>query len=74
MTGPTNEDRAEAAAYGLDAYGIAKEGRADYDAPEDMATDMITDLLHLIRAHDADPIKALKVAQHNFENEVENEA
>ena len=39
----TNADRAEYAAYALDEYGIRKEGRADYDAPEDMAADLICD-------------------------------
>ena len=35
----TNADRAEYAAYALDQYGLHKEGRADYDRPEDMAAD-----------------------------------
>lgn len=48
----TNEQRAEFAAQGLDVYAIEKEGRADYDAPETIAADMICDLLHLIAAHD----------------------
>lgn len=35
----TNADRAEYAAYTPDQYGLHKEGRADYDRPEDMAAD-----------------------------------
>ena len=65
----TNEQRAEWAAHALDAYGRGKEGRADYDAPEDMAADLICDLLHLIRAHDADPIQKIEMAKINFETE-----
>jgi hypothetical protein len=70
---PTNEERASAAAHGLDAYGFAKEGRDDYDVPEDMATDMICDLMHLIRGHGADPLKALETAKTNFEAEEQEE-
>ena len=65
----SNDERAEWAAVGLDAYGEAKEGSAAYDEPEDMAADMISDLLHLIRAHGADPLKKLATAQMNFEAE-----
>jgi hypothetical protein len=69
MTSPTNGERAQAAAYGLDTYSKAKEGRADYDDPVDMAADLICDLLHLIRSHDGDPLKKLAMAQTNFEAE-----
>ncbi len=62
----TNEERAEYAAAAADAYSNAKEGQPDYDTPEDIAADLICDLLHLIRAHDADPIKKLKSAVTNF--------
>jgi hypothetical protein len=66
----TNADRGEYAAYALDEYGIRKEGRADYDQPEDMAADLICDLLHLIRAHDCKaPLKMLETARMHFEAE-----
>lgn len=66
----TNETRAEWAAFALDAYGITKEGKADYDAPEDMAADLICDLLHLIQQHGVyDPRDKLKTALINFEGE-----
>lgn len=71
MTKLTNEDRAEHAATGLDAYAIAKEGRADYDAPEAIGGDMLVDLLHLIQLHGADPIASLDMARINFEAEQE---
>jgi hypothetical protein len=74
MTGPTNEERAQAAAHGLDAYSEAKEGRADYDDPVDMASDLICDLLHLIRSRDGDPLKKLAMAQTNLEAEEEEGA
>jgi hypothetical protein len=70
----TNADRAEYAAYALDQYALHKEGRADYDRPEDMAADLICDLLHLIRAHDVeDPIRMLETARMNFEAEEQEE-
>jgi hypothetical protein len=65
----TNEQRAEFAAYALDCYGVHKEGRADYDAPEDMAADLICDLLHLIKAHGFNPEKYLTRALTNYEAE-----
>ena len=69
-----NADRAEYAAYALDQYGLHKEGRADYDRPEDMAADLICDLLHLVRAHDVDdPLRMLETARVNFEAEEEQE-
>ena len=70
----TNEQRQEWAATGLDAYGIAKERRADYDAPEDMASDLIADLLHLCVGHGDTPERAmqrLETARMNFEAEIE---
>ena len=70
----TNADRAEYAAYALDQYGLHKEGRADYDRPEDMAADLICDLLHLIRAHDVeDPLRMLQTARMNFVAEEEEQ-
>jgi hypothetical protein len=70
----TNADRSEHAAYALDQYGLHKEGRADYDRPEDMAADLICDLLHLIRAHDVDdPFRMLETARMNFIAEEEGE-
>lgn len=61
-----NEQRAEYAAFALDEYGIRKEGRSDYDASEDMAADLICDLLHLIEAHGGDAEKSLRVARINY--------
>lgn len=46
MTEVTNESRADAAYKGVEAYAIAKEGRAEYDDAETMASDLLTDLLH----------------------------
>jgi hypothetical protein len=70
MSRPTNADRAECAAQTLDHYGRIKEGRPDYDAPETMATDLIADLLHLIRAHGLkDPLRMLALAKLHFEAE-----
>ena len=70
MRKPTNADRAECAAHALDAYGLVKEGRADYDSPEDMTADLICDLLHLLRAHDCgDPLQRLETARMHFEVE-----
>ena len=71
----TNADRAEYAAHALDQYGLHKEGRADYDRPEDMAADLICDLLHLIRAHDVeDPLRMLETARIHFEAEEQEQA
>ena len=70
----TNADRAEYAAHALDQYGLHKERRSDYDRPEDMAADLICDLLHLIRAHDVeDPLRMLETARMNFVAEEEEE-
>jgi len=70
-----NAQRGEWAAYELDTYAIAKEGRADYDAPEDVAADMLCDLLHLISQHtDAETAKSkLQTALINFEAELAEE-
>ena len=69
-----NADHAEYAAYALDQYGLDKEGRADYDRPEDMAADLICDLLHLIRAHDVErPLRMLETARMNFVAEEQGE-
>ena len=70
---PTNEDRAEWAAFALDEYGKRKEGRGDYDDAVHMAADLICDLLHLIRDHGSDPLQKLSMAQTNFEAEEEGE-
>ena len=67
-----NEFRAECASHALDEYGRVKEGKADYDAPEDMAADLICDLLHLICAHGGDALAKLETAKMHFEAE-ENE-
>lgn len=66
---PSNDTRAEFAASALAMYGLKKEGRAWYDAPEDMAADLMCDLLHFIRSKDADPELKLKTAKSNFEAE-----
>lgn len=68
---PTNEERAEWAAHALDEYGLQKEGDAEYDNPEDMAADLICDLLHLIAAHcdDKTALQKLAMAQTNYEAE-----
>ena len=67
---PNNQERAEWAARALDAYGIDKEGKPDYDTTEDMAADLICDLLHLVYQHNGDPMKKLKMAITNFECEL----
>ena len=66
----TNGERAERAAYALDCYAIKKEGQPDYDTPECIATDLICDLLHLIRAHGIDdPLTKLEWAKSHFKAE-----
>ena len=72
---PTNAARAECAAYALDFYGLRKNGCTGSDAPETMAADLITDILHLIRAHgQRDPIEKLQIAMMHFETEERGEA
>jgi hypothetical protein len=65
----SNETRAEHAAIMCDEYGRLVEGRPDYDEPEDIATDLITDLMHLIRAHGVNPFDKLETAKINYEAE-----
>jgi hypothetical protein len=65
----TLEERAEHAAAMCDDYGRLVEGRPDYDAPEDIAADLITDLLHMIKAHGVDPHDKLLTATNNYEAE-----
>jgi hypothetical protein len=65
----SNETRAEHAATMCDEYGRLTHGRADYDAPEDIATDLITDLMHLIKVHGVDPLDKLLTATINYEAE-----
>ena len=65
----SNEDRAEHAAAMCDDYGRLIEGRPDYDAPEDIATDLITDLMHLIKAHGFDPHQKILTASINYDAE-----
>lgn len=70
-SGPTNMDRALCAHDALSVYGLKKEGSARYDTPESMATDLITDLMHLIQMHGGDPIQRIDVATTNFSAELE---
>jgi hypothetical protein len=70
----SNEDRAEHAAAICDEYGRLIHGKPDYDAPEDIATDLITDLMHLIDAHGSDPHDKLLTATINYEAERAGEA
>lgn len=65
----TNEERIESAKHALDEYGQFKNGSSEYDFTEDMAGDLITDLLHLIHSIGADPDKKLAAAITNFEAE-----
>ena len=65
----SNERRAEHAAAICDQYGLLTHRRPDYDAPEDIAADLITDLMHLIKAHDGDPLGKLQTATINYEAE-----
>jgi hypothetical protein len=62
----SNEARVEQAAALCDEYGRLTHGRPDYDAPEDIAADLITDLMHLIEAHGADPHAKLLTATINY--------
>lgn len=62
----TNEERAEYASAACDEYSNQKEGRPDYDEPATIASDLICDLLHMIRAHGDDPARALRMAVTNF--------
>jgi hypothetical protein len=63
------ETRAEHAAAICDKYGRLVEGRPGYDAPEDIAADLVTDLMHLIKAHGGDPHDKLLTATINYEAE-----
>ena len=65
----SNETRAEHAAVLCDDYGRLTHGKPDYDAPEDIATDLITDLMHLMKAHGVDPLDKLEAAKINYEAE-----
>lgn len=63
----SNETRIEAAKHAVDEYQDFKPG--GYDHLENMAGDLITDLLHLIDSIGADPAKKLAAAFMNFEAE-----
>lgn len=65
----SNETRAEHAAAICDEYGRLTHGKPDYDAPEDIAADLITDLMHMIKAHGADPHDKLITATINYKAE-----
>jgi hypothetical protein len=41
-------------------------GKPDYDAPEDIAADLITDLMHMVNAHGSDPLDKLRIATINY--------
>lgn len=62
----TNEERADYAAAAVDEYSRVKEGRPDSDEASTLASDLICDLLHLIRAHGDDPAQKLRCAVTNF--------
>lgn len=64
-----NLQRAADASYALNAYSRTKTGKDAYDVIEDEASDLICDLMHLIRAHGVDPLAKLQTATINFEAE-----
>jgi hypothetical protein len=64
-----NVDRAFFARRAVDAYSLVKERRPSYDVDEDMAADLLCDLLHFIRSVGADPNQKLQQALSNFEAE-----
>jgi hypothetical protein len=58
----------------MTSMGSTRKGARLYDRPEDMAADLICDLLHLIRVHDVeDPLRMLATARMNFEAEEREE-
>ncbi|MGD9658489.1 MAG: hypothetical protein AB7U61_12785 [Methylocystis sp.] len=64
-----NSTRAALAETALEAYAMTAENRLAYDVPEDMAADLICDLLHFIRSTGADPTQKARMAMTNFEAE-----
>ena len=65
----SNETRAEYAAVLCDAYVRLTHVKPDYIGLEDIATDFITDLMHLIKAHGVNPLDKLATAKINYEAE-----
>lgn len=64
-----NATRATLAEVAITAYAKAAASRPAYDTPEDMAADLLCDLLHFIRATGADPMQKARLAMANFEAE-----
>ena len=65
-----NEIRVNAADMAVVMYAMKKEGHNHYDTPENIAGDLITDLLHLIHTRGGDTDAKLRMAKMNFLSEV----
>ena len=65
----SNDTRAEFASIAVTMYAFKKEGHNNYDNRADMAGDLLTDLLHLVRREGGDPDAKLRMARVNFEAE-----
>ena len=69
-----NEDRAEAAWYGITAYCEAKEQTPElYEELNTVIGDLIIDLLHAADFTKTDPATVLRNARMNHEAEIEIE-
>lgn len=66
---PTNLQRAAWAEHALKHYSRNKTGKTSYDVVEDMASDLICDLLHLLRTKGHDPLNMLVRARGHLEAE-----
>lgn len=65
----TNQQRATWAKAALDAYLKAK-GECPDPTPEDDASDLICDLMHLLQRAACDPQRAIRCADTNFRAEI----
>ena len=65
----SNDTSVEYAVSAVTMYALKKEGHNHYDTSENIAGDLMTDLLHLIRARGGDPDAKLRMAKMNFEAE-----
>lgn len=81
---PTNEDRAGWALCGLNEYSRQTRHDVVYIDPdpaaedrtgdlEEVASDMLCDLMHLLRRHGVDPTDIIDRAYSHFHAEVEEE-
>jgi len=63
----TNRERVMNADHAVTEYATIREGRIDYDSTIEIVTDLIADLLHLVKREHGNPAQVLKSAAMHYQ-------